>query len=168
MLDQATELKHLKVLVAKLVSVAPVLAIGGNHDRAVGILDVQRAVEDGGGEWIERKTVHHIHSGRTISVSGPSSTVQPTGDVRIQCAHNPRVWKTSRRAGFDVVLAGHLHGCQIVAFKYRDRLFPGAFFYPYNFLHHKDGESHLIVSRGVSDLIPIRWRCPREVVLCLV
>jgi hypothetical protein len=25
-----------------------------------------------------------------------------------------------------------------------------------------------VVSRGVSDLMPIRWRCPREVVLCYV
>jgi hypothetical protein len=25
-----------------------------------------------------------------------------------------------------------------------------------------------VVSRGVSDLVPIRWRCPREVVLCYV
>jgi hypothetical protein len=25
-----------------------------------------------------------------------------------------------------------------------------------------------VVSRGVSDLLPIRWRCPREVVLCYV
>ena len=84
------------------------------------------------------------------------------------CAHDPRIWKASRHAGYDLVLAGHLHGCQVVAGVYRDRLFPGALFYPYCFLNHRRGSTRLVVSRGVSDLVPIRWRCPREVVLCHV
>jgi hypothetical protein len=66
------------------------------------------------------------------------------------------------------VLAGHLHGCQLVAFEFRDRLYPGAIFYPYCYLTHQCGSTTLVVSRGVSDLIPVRWRCPREVVLCYV
>jgi hypothetical protein len=61
-----------------------------------------------------------------------------------------------------------LHGCQLVACEYRDRLFPGAFFYRYCYLSHQCGSTRLVVSRGVSDLVPIRWRCPREVVLCYV
>ena len=73
-----------------------------------------------------------------------------------------------RQRGYDLVLAGHLHGCQIVAFEYQDRLFPGALFYPYCYLSHQQGATRLIVSRGVSDLVPIRWRCPREVVVCYV
>jgi predicted MPP superfamily phosphohydrolase len=86
----------------------------------------------------------------------------------VLCAHNPRIWKTSRHAGYDLVLAGHLHGCQLVACEYRNRLLPGAIFYPYCFLSHHCGSTRLVVSRGVSDLVPIRWRCPREVVLCHV
>jgi len=88
--------------------------------------------------------------------------------VRVLCAHNPRIWRTSRHDGYDLVLAGHLHGFQLVFSEYRDRLFPGAIFYPYCFLTHRAGSSRLVVSRGVSDLLPIRWRCPREVVLCHV
>ena len=55
---------------------------------------------------------------------------------------------------------------QIVACEYRDRMFPGAILYPYCFLSHQRGSTRLVVSRGVSDLLPIRWRCRREVVLC--
>ena len=84
------------------------------------------------------------------------------------CAHDPRVWKTSRQAGYDLVLAGHLHGFQLVFGEYRDRLLPGSIFYPYCFLSHQAGPTRLVVSRGVSDLLPVRWRCPREVVLCHV
>jgi predicted MPP superfamily phosphohydrolase len=67
-----------------------------------------------------------------------------------------------------LILAGHLHGCQLVAFQYRDRLFPGAMFYPYCYMRYRRGSTQLVVSRGVSDRVPIRWRCPREVVLCYV
>jgi hypothetical protein len=56
----------------------------------------------------------------------------------------------------------------LVAFEYRDRLFPGAVFYPYCYMSHRRGSTQLVVSRGVSDLVPIRWRCPREVVVCYV
>ncbi len=108
------------------------------------------------------------HGSRVIAVSGHAAVELPDGDVRILCAHNPRIWKTARHRGYDLVLAGHLQGCQFVVFEYRDRLFPGAIFYPYCYLTHQSGSTRLVVSRGVSDLIPIRWRCPREVVLCYV
>src|SRR4030095_1263317 len=103
--------------------------------------------------------------GRVVAVSGPESggknaAALVDGHVRVLCAHNPRIWKVARNAGFDLVLAGHLHGCQMVAFEYRARLFPGAFFYPYCYSIHRSESTRLVVSRGVSDLVPIRWRCP--------
>lgn len=169
--DRATELSRLCELVGSLGKVAPVMAVGGNHDRMVGLNQVRDAVLRGGGKWIHNSTHQVTHGSRVISVSGPEdqSATVPDGDVRILCAHNPRIWKTARHGGYDLVLAGHLHGCQCVAFEYRDRLFPGAiFFYPYCFLTHQSGSTRLVVSRGVSDLVPIRWRCPREVILCYV
>lgn len=166
--DGRSELGFLTGLVRRMVASAPVLAMGGNHDRHVGIDRVRDAVEEGGGRWIHADVAQLTHGSRVIAVSGPEAGPLTDGDVRILCAHNPRIWRTSRHRGYDLVLAGHLHGCQFVAFQYRDHLFPGAFFYPWCCLSHQYGRSRLIVSRGVSDLIPIRWRCPREVVLCYV
>ncbi len=168
LIDGLSELNKLSDLVGRLCEVAPVLATGGNHDSSVGLDRVRDAVVNGGGQWIHDGIARIMQGSRVIAVSGPEAAPQPDGDVRILCAHNPRIWKTSRQRGFDLVLAGHLHGCQIVAFEYRDRLFPGAFFYPYCYLSHQCGSTRLVVSRGVSDLVPIRWRCPREVVLCYV
>jgi predicted MPP superfamily phosphohydrolase len=168
LVDQRSELRELSDLVACLHKTAPVLAIGGNHDRQLGLDSVRDAVTQGGGHWIHDRVGRVTHLGRVIAVSGPDTPPNDEGHVRVLCAHNPRIWKTSRHAGFDLVLAGHLHGCQLVAWHYRDRLFPGAIFYPYCFLNHRSGSSHLVVSRGVSDLLAIRWRCPREVVLCHV
>ncbi len=168
LVDAASELARLCDLVGALCELAPVLAVGGNHDTHVGIDRVREAVVNGGGNWIHEGSTSVTHGVRVIAVSGPGAAMLPAGDVRILCAHNPRVWKTARHAGYDLVLAGHLHGCQFVAFEYQDRLFPGAIFYPYCYLNHQSGSTRLVVSRGVSDLIPIRWRCPREVVLCYV
>tara|TARA_R110002072_G_scaffold287242_1_gene452648 strand:- start:117556 stop:118263 length:708 start_codon:yes stop_codon:yes gene_type:complete len=168
LVDSVSELSHLGDLTSELRAVGQVFAIGGNHDDRVGIGYVRTAIERGGGNWIHDGYANIANDSRSIVVSGPNADVPPEGDVRILCAHNPRIWRTAKQQGFDLVLAGHLHGCQVVAFEFRDRLFPGAAFYPYNFLSHQHGSTRLVVSRGVSDLIPIRWRCPREVVLCHV
>ena len=133
-------------------TIAPVLAIGGNHDRQIGMDAVREAVARGGGQWIHDRVGARDPSGRVIAVSGPETPPNDEGHVRVLCAHNPRIWKTSRHAGYDLVLAGHLHGCQLVAWHYRDRLFPGAIFYPYCFLSRRFGSTRLVVSRGVSDL----------------
>jgi predicted MPP superfamily phosphohydrolase len=168
LVDRPSELTRLKALVGELREIAPVLAVGGNHDRHIGMHRVREAVMHGGGEWIHDRTACVTHRRRVIAVSGPDAEPHRDGHVRVLCAHDPRIWKTSREAGYDLVLAGHLHGCQLVACEHRDRLFPGAIFYPYCFLSHQSGSTRLVVSRGVSDLVPIRWRCPREVVLCHV
>jgi uncharacterized protein len=166
LLDQRSEREPLRELVAALSRRAPVFAIGGNHDRWVGMDLVARAVREGGGHWIHDTHAEINHKGRLIVLSGPDAGAPPPASVRIKCAHYPSAWRKARQQGFDLVLAGHLHGCQIVAFEVRDCLFPGAFFYPHCALRRRSHASHLIVSRGVSDLIPIRWCCPREVVLC--
>src|SRR5262245_864198 len=52
LVDGASELSKLTELVGALCKVAPVLAIGGNHDRNVGLDRVREAVIRGGGKWI--------------------------------------------------------------------------------------------------------------------
>jgi predicted MPP superfamily phosphohydrolase len=168
LVDDSSQLDTLRNLVGALRTFARVLAIGGNHDRRVGMDRVRDAVVSGGGEWIHETAVRLTHGSRVIAIAGPNEVSAPEGDYRILCAHNPRVWTTARTRGYDLVLAGHLHGCQVVAFEYRDRLFPGAMFYPHCFIRHRWRRARLVVSRGVSDRFPVRWRCPREVVLCHV
>ena len=170
LVDRATELGKLRDLIGSLGSMAPVLAVGGNHDSGVGMERVRDTVVAAGGKWIHSGVEKVCHGDRVISISGPevAGANMPDGDLRILCAHNPQIWKKARHRGFDLVLAGHLHGCQFVAFEFRHRLYPGAFFYPYCYLTHQYQSTTLVVSRGVSDLIPIRWRCPREVVVCYV
>ena len=94
--------------------------------------------------------------------------LEPGADFRILCAHNPSIWRAARESGYDLVLAGHLHGCQGVLFEAGGRLYPGALFYPHNHIRQAWNGSRLLVSMGCSDLIPIRWGCPREIVVCIL
>lgn len=168
LVDRSSMLDTLRTLVARLRTVTAVLAIGGNHDQWIGLDRVRAAVEAGGGAWIHDGAVAVTSGRRRIVVSGPNATSSVDGDVSVLCAHNPRIWNTARADGYDVVLAGHLHGGQVVAFEYGGCLFPGALLYPHCVLRRQRGGRRLVVSRGVSDLVPVRWRCPREVVLCHV
>ena len=120
----------------------------------------------GNGSMMARARV--THRGRVIAISGPEAAAPVDGHVRVLCAHDPRIWKTSRHAGYDLVLAGHLHGCQTGRLRVSRPVVSGRVLYPYCFLNDHRGSARLVVSRGVSDLLPIRWRCPREVVLCHV
>lgn len=168
LVDTPSELSSLCQLVADLSAIAPVFAVAGNHDLHVGLHQVRSAVFTGGGLWIHEGYAQLPIRSRLITISGPGAAASPPGDVHVLCAHHPHIWKTARSKGYDLVLAGHLHGCQVVAFEHRGHLFPGAFFYSNCYTSHQEGSTRLIVSRGVSDLIPIRWQCPREVVLCSV
>ena len=166
--DHRSELAIFGDLCQQLSSLAPVMAIAGNHDVSIGLDRIRKTVELGRGVWIEEGVNFIEHDGRVLAIAGPKHARNIDADVRILCAHNPRIWKKAKQLDYDLVLAGHLHGCQWVSFSYKGRLYPGAWFYPFCYLNHQVASSRLIVSRGVSDLIPIRWNCPREIVVCSV
>ena len=168
LVDQASELDELGELLTRLLELAPVLAVPGNHDLAVGEARVRQTAVSAGAAWIAGRTVLVRHEERVISISGPGAKPAPEADARVLCAHHPRIWKVARNAGFELVLAGHQHGCQGVLFEANGRLFPGAIFYPDNHLRQGHAGSRLVVSRGCSDLIPVRWGCPREILLCIL
>lgn len=171
LLDQMSELAPLTELVRSLSQLAVTFAIAGNHDITVGVDSVRAAVEDGDGIWVHEEPVELCLKGRPVIFYGPSCSLPSNdrcGAVHVLCAHKPNRWRRDTKNGFDVVFAGHLHGCQAVIMTWKDWLFPGAFFYRGCFLRKSVDRALFLVSRGVSDLIPIRWRCPREIVICRV
>ena len=80
--------------------------------------------------------------------------------------HNPEHIRQSSVFGFDLILAGHLHGGQFVLRHLSDgRLFPGCLLYKYCVDRITINGTTLIVSRGIGDTIPLRFNCPYELVL---
>jgi hypothetical protein len=138
-----------------------VAAVEGNHDRWVGVPLVRAAVERGGGRWLADAPLT-LARGLTVYGGLPAGPV-PEGSVL--CAHHPAVFDRACAAGFGVVLAGHLHGGQLVLGQRGGLLYPGAFLYRYNGLRFARNGTTMLVSRGVHDTLPLRWNCPREVLL---
>lgn len=157
-------------LVRDLGTVAPVLAVSGNHDVFWGEHAVKKAVERGGGHFITDRRIRIATRGGAIDVGGDVSVFDPdpSAATRVLCGHDPAVFDRACDASVDLVLAGHLHGGQVVLGQRGERLYPGAFVYPYCGLRFDRGATTMFVSRGVADTVPIRFRCPREVIVCTV
>lgn len=138
----------------------PVYAVGGNHDVLVGLKAVQNCVTEAGGHWLDER----VQLTPRLALDG---RLQPISETpTILCAHDPAVFPAAVDAGYALVLAGHLHGGQGVALERDGRLYPGALFYRWNGDRFHCGDTTMLVSRGVHDTLPVRWNCPREVILC--
>ncbi len=159
MADREAALPALGRLVAALAGVAPVCAVPGNHDERLGVDRVRAAVCGAGGRWLPDSPVEGpVRIDGTISAAGPRP--------RILCAHDPSRFPSAVAAGYDLVLAGHLHGGQCVFAERDGKLYPAVWFNRWHGRRFEDRESVMLVSRGAADTFPFRWNCPREVILC--
>jgi uncharacterized protein len=163
LVDRRSGLALLQQLIRALTPIAPTAAIAGNHDHWVGVNRVRRAVEIAGGEWLDGASIA-LPCGQLDG--GPPIRHAPDATIRILCAHNPIAVEQAQ--AYQLVFAGHLHGCQWVFWEQGDRLYPGAWFYRWNGRRLRSGDTTLLVSCGVGDTLPIRWNCPREVILCQI
>jgi len=161
LVDWTSGLEALRSLVWRLSRVAPVGAVSGNHDLWTGVSAVRAAVLAGGGRWLEDAPWMLTPD---CAVYGSIEQPVQAASYHVLCTHHPAA--SARARHFDLTLSGHLHGGQFVFCERHGRLYPGAFFYRWNGLRfdQKDGKT-LLISRGVQDTLPLRWNCPREVVL---
>jgi uncharacterized protein len=167
LVDRRRGLSLLSQMVQQLQSIAPTWAIAGNHDHWVGVQWVKQAVLAGDGAWLEGQSIAVPLADQCIQIDGGLLLKPlPQADYRILCAHNPIAM--SQAQDYQLVLAGHLHGCQWVFWEQQGRLYPGAWWYRWNGLRFQQDQTTLLVSRGVGDTLPIRWNCPREVILCQI
>jgi hypothetical protein len=86
--------------------------------------------------------------------------------VRILLAHQPaeEVIEMAAAAGYDIVLAGHTHGGQIVFHPLGIPLTPSMRETKYYRGHHMVGGMHVVVTRGVGlTLAPVRYHARAEV-----
>ena len=161
LVDSTSGVEALQSLVRRVSRVAPIGAVAGNHDRWIGVARVRGAVLAGGGSWLE-DTPCFLTS--DCVVYGSSEQPVQAANYHLLCTHHPGASTLGRH--FHLTLSGHLHGGQFVFYQRHGRLYPGAFLYRWNGLRFddKDGKT-LLISRGVQDTLPLRWNCPREVLI---
>jgi predicted MPP superfamily phosphohydrolase len=160
LVDWSNGMEALQFLVQNLSWVAPVGAVSGNHDRWVGVTRVRNAVLAGGGRWLNDEP---WLLSSDCAIYGSSNQPVQVSRYHLLCTHHPGIISMGRH--FDLTLSGHLHGGQIVFYQRRGKLYPGAFFYRWNGLRFDEDDRTLLISRGVQDTLPLRWNCPREVLI---
>lgn len=166
MVDSINGFEELTSLIQHICSICPVWAVSGNHERYVGVEKVRACVEAAGAGWLDN-TAFYLTS--TIRITGTGCPISADHNTfSILCAHEPDVFPTAANEGYQLVLAGHLHGSQFVLFPYHAKLYPGAWFFRWNGDVFTQNNCTMLVSRGVNDTLPIRWNCPREVILCSI
>jgi predicted MPP superfamily phosphohydrolase len=163
LVDWTTGLDALQSLVRRLSGVAPVGAVAGNHDRWIGVAKVQAAVLAAGGRWLEDSP---WTLGADCAIYGSREQPVQAANYHLLCTHHPGASALSPGRHFDLTLSGHLHGGQLVLYQRNGKLYPGAFLYRWNGLRFEDNDGKtLLISRGVQDTLPLRWNCPREVLV---
>jgi predicted MPP superfamily phosphohydrolase len=158
--DHPGALGSLGDCVEELASIAPVGAVPGNHDERAGLAGVRAAVRNAGGRWLPDGPLEH-----PLGIDAEVVTAPGRGS-RLLCAHYPAMFPVAVRAGYRLVLAGHLHGGQCVLATRDGRLYPAVWAQRWHGLRFVRGDAQMIVSRGVADTFPFRFNCPREVILC--
>jgi predicted MPP superfamily phosphohydrolase len=153
-----------------LTEICPVWAVPGNHDDYAGRRSVHRQVEAAGGLWIEDQsmTLDVTSDIVNIRVDGKAMPQTDPATFSILCAHYPSIFPVAAEYGYDLVLAGHLHGSQVVFRRRGGLMYPGGWFFRWNGDKFTQGKTTMLVSRGANDTFPIRWNCPREVILCQI
>jgi predicted MPP superfamily phosphohydrolase len=165
MVDSKNAFAELTTLIQHIRLVCPVWAISGNHETYVGVDSVRACVESAQGQWLNETSFCLTP---TVRIDGECQSSEDPDVFSILCAHEPDVFPQAVRAGYKLVLAGHLHGSQCVLAQFRGKLYPGAWFFNWNGdIFHQDNCT-MIVSRGVNDTLPLRWNCPREVIVCTI
>jgi predicted MPP superfamily phosphohydrolase len=160
LIDHARALPALAICLRALSDMAVVGAVPGNHDERAGCSEVKDAVLASGGHWLPQTSL--TVGARVDGIVRTADSNRP----RVLCTHDPKLFPFAVAAGYRLVLAGHLHGGQCVLAICQERLYPAAWLNRWHGLCFRSSGSTMLVSRGLADIFPVRFNCPREVLLC--
>lgn len=146
-----------------------VVFIKGNHDKIYGtrisklLLDISNcfSVENDVFKFKSRQgNIYNI-----TSWNNKQNLPNDKKETNIVLIHNPEKIITKELTNIKLILAGHLHGGQLIFFKTKNNSnFPGCLLYKHCADRKQIKETTLIVSRGLGDTFPIRLNCPKEIV----
>lgn len=167
--------------IARLRSDAGVLGCLGNHEAYAGVEDyaTERAARLGipflRGETRELRfgnarlniagLDYQRMSWHDHYLEGAERLVAP-GALNLLLQHNPDVFPTAARQGWDLTLAGHTHGGQVNVEILHHDLNVARFYTPYVRGLYRSGRSAIYVTRGIGTIgMPARIGAPPEITL---
>lgn len=161
--DFPSGLKQFDYLLQNLKFIEHIVVIAGNHDYFLGIQKLKNIAAANQILFLENDCkVLKINNLSIFISNNKIATTDQKVNFKILCLHKPVDVEPNV---FDLIVAGHLHGGQVVFWENEKGLFPARFFYKWNILRKQIGNSLYLVSRGINDTLPLRWNCPREVLI---
>jgi hypothetical protein len=157
------------------------IAVIGDHDYWSDRATIPLAMRECGWQFLENDTttlmlrgeavqitgLTHVYSARLDSAAMEEALAPASGAaLRLLVSHQPAIplVEAARRNGYDLVLAGHTHGGQIVFRPFGIRVTPSRFETRYvSGLYHA-GATAVVVTNGIGfTLTPVRYHAPAEV-----
>ncbi len=167
-LDGRRGVAHFVRLLEFLASRPHVFVVAGNHDEWFGLTKIKQLVAAHHLTWLGDEAMTINLNGHQIAISGKQAAGQATeAEFSILCLHQPAGLPQLSK-GHNLAFAGHLHGGQVVLWRSARGLYPGRLVYRWNILQAQLGQCLCIISKGLGDTLPVRYNCPKDVVLVRV
>lgn len=179
--SQIDEVHPLREAFSILSAEYGVFGVLGNHDFYTRKVDeVAGEIERAGISLLRNRHLEIRKNGEAVHLAGVDDTGNETTAARyfrsvngagaspiprILLCHRPYFFPDAAAAGFDLVLAGHTHGGQVVLGELgTDVLAPARLVSPYVAGIYAEGGSRMYVSRGIGTVgVPFRLNCPPEI-----
>jgi predicted MPP superfamily phosphohydrolase len=167
--------------IARLRSDEGVLGCLGNHEAYAGIEDYATERAARLGIPFLRGEARQLRFGNaTLNIAGldyqrmswhdhyleGAERLVVPGTLNLLLQHNPDVFPTAARQGWDLTLAGHTHGGQVNVEILHHNLNVARFYTPYVRGLYRSGRSAIYVTRGIGTIgMPARLGAPPEITL---
>jgi predicted MPP superfamily phosphohydrolase len=162
--DSKNGLVYLKLLLESCAVRQNVFAVAGNHDYYFGLDCIKKMMLQNNICWIEKESFTFKLKGQTIQIDGNKTNLKNVGsNFSILLLHIP-VNIVNFAHNYNMVFAGHLHGCQFVFWQTAKGLYPGKLFYKWNILKTKINNCYYFISKGLGDTLPVRFNCFKDMI----
>ncbi|TWP24720.1 hypothetical protein ETU08_02650 [Apibacter muscae] len=157
-----------RLFILELSTLFPIVFIHGNHDTWYGkkifnsLINIPNCfyLKD----YIFTFTTKNGSRINFTSWENRKNLSSTESDKNILLIHNPEKIRVDELINIHVILAGHLHGGQIILFKtINNTFFPGNLLYKYCLDRKEIKNTCILVSKGLGDLLPLRYNCPKEI-----
>jgi predicted MPP superfamily phosphohydrolase len=154
----------------------------GNHDRRADETKLREALADAGLTNVGSTWVQIVVNGAPLVFAGNELPwYKPAADLsncpnesnagrptRVLLSHSPDQFKWAQANDVDLMLAGHLHGGQVRLPLIGAVTSPSIHGVRYAAGLFTAGNTVMHVSRGISALTPLRYRCPPEIAILVL
>ncbi len=161
-------------------STVPRFACMGDHDYWANPQKIRTGLSNCGWNFPENQNMLIRHNGKSILITGITYIYSkkisagdldrlfssaPDADLKIVLVHQPAriVIEKAEKYGYDLLLAGHTHGGQIVFHPFGYSLTPSRFENEFYTGTHRFGKLTVVVTNGTGlTLAPLRYGAPAE------